>query len=368
MIEDVTVDDFDFEPSEIVASQHYSEFHVSDPDWDDIPTLDEAVRDDVTEIVVDVVPGILANGAGRRYSVITTLGQQYVRYRRAGCLPAESRKQAIDRTSAIHNLGESGVYEHIRALDVEGATEMTEYLETVAEQYFAALPARAQAYIEPCRKLISALSPIAEISETPRLDPSDISLQDVYKDQPGERDRVLTADHDVLGLPGPNGTDRGASVPEAERILASQGLTEMPSNEPVYLTDDATVYTRDISTYETAYSQVLRTIFTAIQSEMVLRGKQKPGPTISESGDDNAAVRAELPYPESINADDRSFARVEVQYWRRGGSSVRVYTHPCGRVYDEKDPTLSGPIEKISKPGIHALIGKTIEVAEQMND
>lgn len=365
MQKDKTNDQSTAEQHEVVYAYHHDEFYKSDPGWEDVPELTETTRQDLREAVADVVPGVLENAARQRYAILTTLGCQYVRYRRAGCNPEESRHEAIKRTGGVHDVSTSAVYEHVRALPIEEAAEITPYLEQLSTRYHCNLSKVGRALEEPCRQLRRVLSAIAAIDDAPGIDPADITLQDVYRDQPGKRSRVLTADRDGIGLPRAAEDDRGASVTNAEMGLDQEELETMSQHNPIHLSNDAKIFTRDIATYDTEYSRVLRTIFEAVQAEMTLYGKQKPGPVISTGGDDNAAVRAIIPYPESVAAPDGIFARLRVQYWEDGYSEVHVTTHPLGRIYDEKDPCLSGPIEKISHPGIHALIGKTIAVAEQ---
>lgn len=364
---EATRDAIESEPQETVSASHHRDRFEIDPGWEDVPELREKRRREIREIVADVVPGILCNAARRRYAIITSVGCQYVRYRRAGCTSTKSRREAIKRAERLHDIGESAVYEHIRALPIEDSTAITPHLERVYARYQRDLPEIARELERPCHRLVRVLSVIASIDETPGVEPSDIVLQDVYRDQPGERSRVLDADHDVIGLPRSDDEDRGALIQKAEMVLEREDLASLSTDEPVRLTDNAMIDTRDIATYDTDYSRVLREIFEAVQTEMTLRGKQKPGPTIGSRCDDNAAVRAAIPFPDSVDAPGRWFARLEVNYWRRGSSSVRVTTHPLGIVHDERDPCLSGPIDELSKPGIHSLIGETIDIVEREN-
>lgn len=212
MQEDWDTDSDGFEPEEIVTSSHQEEFHQSSPRWKDIPELNEAVRREVREIVVDVIPGILDNAARKRFAVITTIGCQYVRYRKSGCTPSLSQRQAIKRTAHIHDIGESAVYEHIRALPIEDSTGIIPLLEQISKRYHQNQSEKVRVVKELCDRLTRVLWRIAKITETPSLKPSDITLQEVYRDQPGECSRVLTTDYDVIGLPTSDREGSGASV------------------------------------------------------------------------------------------------------------------------------------------------------------
>jgi hypothetical protein len=360
-------DEFQTTNPEIISYNYDSGFFVKNPSWTDIPTLDADSGKEIADIIRENVPNLFANGARRRHAVITTLGEQYVRYRRAGCTPEESQYQAITRTATIADISRPGVYEHISGLDCDNQSEVTEHLESVAEEYFASLPHRSQMVIKLCKRLRKVLSVIANISDAPGLVPSDITLQDIYKDQPGQRDRILTSDNDAQIFMGSPNPDRGATVHDVEVHLDRSDLKELPADQPVHLTSDTSIRTRDIATYDTAYSRVLKKIFRAVQSELTLQGKQKPNPYIGAQSDDNAAVRAVLPYPESMDIDGE-FASLTVQYWRRGNSDVTITTHPTGRINYEKDPTLSGSIEEISNPGVHTFLGNTIDAFEKLSD
>lgn len=369
MTQELADDAAESEPEEVVSTGHGAEFFEINPGWADVPELEEQRRQEINEIVVDVVPGVLDNAARQRYAVITALGEHYVRYRSAGCSPERSRLAAIKRTRYRHNLGESAVYEHVRALPIDGVDEdtaaITPFLEQTNTVYQERRGEEVRVLLDLCAKLRRVLATIAAIDETPGIRPSDITVEEVRRDKPGGRDRVLTAENEVWGLPRPGEEGRAASVRDTKILQNRKNLKMVSTDEPLYFTDNASINTRDIATYDTDYSRVIQDIFEAVQAEMTLRGKQKPGPTITMGGDDNSAVRAELRYPESFDPFDGVFANVDVQYWRRGGSHVRVATHPRDRVYDEKDPTLSGPIEAISEPGVHVLIGKTMELAER---
>lgn len=274
MQEDLTTDSSRSGPKEEVSTYHHDEFYKSNPEWEDVPELTEEAYEEIRDTVIEVIPGILNNGARQRFAIITTVGCQYVRYRRTGCTPTQSRREAIKRANCKHDVGDSAVYEHIRALPLEDLAEITPYLEQIYTRYYCSLPKAVRAFKEPCDKLIRVLSTIAAISETPSINPSDVTLRDVYRDQPGERNRVLTTDHDVIELPRSNGGDRGASVHNVEMALRQQDLKDISGENPIRLTNDARISTRDIATYDTEYSQVLRKIFEAVQAEMVLRGEK----------------------------------------------------------------------------------------------
>ena len=355
-----------YKSQEEFTTSHGNQILRSSPNWRDVPRLNENKRQRIHEKVLNVIPGVLANGARRRCATVKTMGSQYVRYRRAGCTPTQSHREAIKRAGEKHDIRDSAVYEHIRALPIEGPKEIIPHLEEINEMHYSTLPRAVRVFKQPCDRLLRVLSVIAEIGKVPDISPTDLTLQDVYRDQPGERNRILTADHDVVGLPRSDDEGRGASVHEAEVAFNRKDLKKISDAEPVYLTADARISTRDISLYDTDYSQVLQKIFEAIQTEMNLWGKQKPGPTISKRGDDNAAVRARIPYPDFVDTSGSTFARLEVQYWESGTSNVKISTNPLGRPYEEKDPCLSGPIDQISKPGIHILVGRTIDIIENV--
>lgn len=354
-------------PEEIVFASHEDGFFKTDPGWADVPKLASHQSQEINEIVVDVVPGLLTNGASQRYAVITALGEHYVQYRSAGCSPKRSRLAAIKRTRARHNLGESAVYEHIRSLPINGidedTTAITPHLEQVNTAYWERQDEEARVILNLCVQLRRVLSTIAVIDDIPGIRPSDITVEEVRRDKPGDRTRILTAESETWGLPKSGGDRRGASVQKSEILRNRDRLEAVSTVEPLYFSDNASINTRAVVTYDTDYSRVVREIFKAVQAEMSLRGKQKPGPVVSTDGNDNSAVRAVLEYPKSLDSFDGVFAHLEVQYWCRGGSKVRVKTHPLYRVYDEHDPSLSGPIEAISEPGIHVLLGKTMELA-----
>lgn len=364
MIESESIDRAALYP--IVSADHDGNHCWNDPDWTDIPQAPLELRADVEDVVLDVFPTVLENGATERYMISTSVARQYLRYRLAQCDPTQSRIEAMKRTAEAHEISVPAVYEHARSLGSEqDITSFTDALEDIWFRCLADRPVLGAAW-RSCAALERVGSELATICETPSISPSDITLQDVYRDQPGERSRVLTADRDVIGLPGSESADRGASVSDVERGIRRADLTEIAMERPIYLDDSATVRTRDIATYQTEYSDIVRQIFEVVQRNMRLSGKQKPGPVIDSTSDDNAAVRAVLPYPDSSNASIENFARISVQYWRSGHSNVSITTRPDPtRIHDERDPTLSGSIDEITAASIHTWLGKTMSLVAQ---
>lgn len=350
-------------PDEYLMHAHQNEVYLEEPNWSDVPDLKPGAAEKVCEMTEEEL-GPIGIHADKRRIVARSLGRQYVRYRRAGCKPQKSRELAIEMVSDENDSNKSAIYNHIQNLPFdeldEDTTYVTPYLEEVFSRYRNDTIELDSDIYNSLVKFASALRTIAEIKEAPEIEPSDISLTDVFYDRPGERDRVLTSERDVTGLPSSESADRRARITGVERFDEEDLIKSIWNNRTVKISNQAKIYPRDLSTYSTEFSQVLRRIFKSITSEMKLFGKQKPDPVISSKGDDNAAIRARLPSPDTDSGE--WLGRVSVCYWESGSSDVRISTHPFARIWDEKDPKLRGPIESISEPAIHALIGFTIVI------
>jgi hypothetical protein len=352
------------EQRETIIDPRGANHSIHDPTWVDVPELHEDTREDVYETVLETISGLFENGAVKRKEVITTLACQYVRYRRAGCGETACLDQAIERTSYKYAFGKSAVYEHIDSLPVDLHDGFTDRLEEVYTQYYQGLPKGIREHKQEITRLIRVLDSIAEVETAPEINPSDLTLREVYLDRPSERSRVLTSDSTVIGLPDPDEEDWSASILKTDIDSTNIAREKILSSESIHFPDHAIIKPRDIATYSNKYSQVLRRIFTAIQSDMVLHGKQKPGPTVVSGGKDNAAVRAKTANPDPQSSPGDYFARLRVTYRVDGSSKISVRTNGAETNY-EKGPELSTPIEKLSKPGIRVLIGKRMDLIDR---
>lgn len=351
-----------YSPAEYVYAYHHEDFLVRNPGWDDIPNLPDEIHNEIRDQVPKIVPGTLDNAARKRNAIIQTLGCQYVRYRRARCSKSRSYKEALRRSKFQHDLSDSAVHQHISSLPVEAPDELLKLLERLTDEYYTNASNISSTLIKPCDKLVKVVSVIADVDHVPELNISEISLADVKSDQCDNFEPIINP-----------GIYRGEEPPEIHRnsAVGVTGLKALQADElldyssmdkPIYLSEDATVRTRDITNYNTNFSGVYGNIVEAIKSEMKLRGKQKPNPTLSKRGDDNVAVRAIIPFPEPVNKSNVPFTRIEVSIWESGASNVSIRTRPLGHIHDINDPCQSGPVETISMQGLHALIGQTMDI------
>jgi hypothetical protein len=343
---------------------HSDRVEIQNPSWDDVPPLTADEKSALRGEIPVSIPGTLRNGAGRRLELIQHLCYEYVRFRRAGCSPSHSYRHARAFTGESCGVTKQTLSEHISNLDVAESATLTDHLEDVFHSYVKSLSETTQPLIETCHTIGDAMAAIAEIDNAPPITPREISYSDVYQDRPGERDSVFSIDDETPNTLGMR-LAREAAIQEPSRQHRASELENQREGSQNALSDDTRVYTRDITTYETGYSRVMRKIARAVQPDMTLWGRQKLGPNIGGSGNDNAAIRAVVPYPAVCNAAAEQFAWFTVQYWEKGTSRLSMRTYPLGEPFEPEDPRLSGPIEAISKPGIHTLLGYTIAIAEQ---
>lgn len=350
-------------PETFVVS-HFGRVDIQNPSWSDVPPLTGDEKSTLRGEIPVIIPGTLRNGAGRRLEIIQQLCYEYVRFRRAGCSPSHSNQHARAFTTESCAVTKQTLSEHISNINVAESATLTDCLEDVFHCHVKSLSATTQKLIETCHTISDAMAAIAEIENAPPITPAEISYSDVYQDRPGGRDSVFSIDDatpDTLCMT----LTREAAIREPSRQHRASELENQREGSQDTLSDGAEVYTGDITTYETGYSRVMRRIARAVQPDMTLWRKQKLGPTIGGSGNDNAAIRAFVPYPAACNAATKQFARFTVQYWEKGSSDLSMRTYPLGQPFKPEDPCLVGPIEAISKPGIHTLLGYTIAIAEQ---
>ena len=266
------------------------------------------------------------------------MAYHYRRYRRTCCTPKRSRIEATKQAADQLDISPQAVRNHLRTLrtDNENTDSVVDHLEIIDHRIAEQSTPLGRQLRQTSERLVRVLDKIAAIDQTPSIEPTDIRIEDTKMDHPNKRRRILDTDNDIIGVT----SDRPASY--SDPLLERQMLEGIDS--PDYFTENAIIRSRDIATYNTEYSRVIREIFNAVQSEMQLSGKQKPGPTISSDGDDNSAVRAALPFPDTINSSV-PFAHISIQYWESGASDVSITTRPDPDVvHDEHDPSLSGPM------------------------
>lgn len=354
--------------SEVFSVNHGSNnnIYINAPSWDSVPSLSNPAKSKLGDEIPIIIPNILDNGASRRLYIIKQLCYEYIRYRRAGCSQDQSLRIARKLVCENCDVTTQTLTGHIKSLGLVDSNSLSSCLNDLYGKFIESLPKEQQSLIAVCHDFAEVLSVVAEIKRTPPIKPSDISYQDVYQDQPDKRNSVLSVDDDTGDWLSWYHNDE-ASVEEPARYSQTSDMKTRIEGNNQYFCDDAVIHTRDITTYDTEYSRVMRKIATAVQKVMSFHKKQKPGPVIGGSGDDNSAIRGSIGFPKALNPKCEYFADLEVQYWEKGSSSVNIITHPWGEISNEKDPGLSGSIKDISKPGIHTLIGHTISAITRSN-
>lgn len=345
-----------------VSVTSFDEVYIQDPGWGDVPPVSDAVKETLRDEVRGSVPGILSHGASRRFEIISELAAEYVRYRRAGCSREESNRRALQAVCDTFGVTQQTVFDHVANLNLDESESITKYLERVFAGYRDQRTQETRVLMDACGGLVEVGTVLAEIEATPPVSPADIRFQDVYQDRPGERDSVFAAEDDPQGFLS-HVFSQEASVSEPHRYHQGEDLKTIVEGGRDYVPEDSTVRTRDITTYDTDYSRVLRKIAVAVKNNMSLWSKQKLNPSIGAGGDDNSAIRAAIQFPPGVDRAEDNFVYLEMQYWENGSSRVSLSTHPLGR--RDKGPSLDGPIEDISRPDTHTLVGHTIKALEQ---
>jgi hypothetical protein len=355
--------DTGLEQQEIVTDPRGADYSIRNPTHNDIPSLPDEAKEGICDDVIKDIPGIIGHGATDRPDTIATLACQYVRYRRTRV--RNCRTIAIKSTAKIQDINESAVYGHVDSLPIDLDEEFTSHLNQIYQRYHRGLPEVVRECDREIDRLIKILETIAEINTAPEISPADLTLHEIYMDQPSERSRVLTGGPETIGLPDTDEEDWEASVSNIDVDLDNFDPEKGNENDPLYDLDRARIKPRDAASYNTEFSKVLREIFQVVQSKMTLYGKQKPDPLITPDSKDNAAVCGKIAYPSSIGTPSDYFARLKMVYRVNGASEVSIKINTCDKSNYIQGPELVAPIEKLSEPGICVLIGKTIDIINE---